>query len=82
VRELVIIDERGSSSANEWESMMIETCTARLRDAASLTLSPGFLLDRFLDWVEQASAVMIPVHVKALALSKIPGETRPGPIGD
>jgi hypothetical protein len=46
-----------------------------------LTLSPGCLIDRFLDWVEDLSAVMLPVHVNALAVSEVPIETRRGPFG-
>ncbi len=54
---------------------MMKTHTVRLWDAALLTLSPGCLIDRFLDWIEDMTAVMMPVHVK------VPAETRRGPFG-
>ncbi len=50
-------------------------------DTALLTLSPGCLIDRFLDWIEDMTAVMMPVHVNVLAVSKVPAETRRGPFG-
>jgi hypothetical protein len=78
MRELSIIDERGSSSRNEWGSMM-NTHAIRLWGAALLTLSPGCLIDRFLDWVEDMSAVLLPAHVNTLAVREVPIETRRGP---
>lgn len=58
---------------------MMKTHTVRLWDAALLAMSPGCLIDRFLDWIEDMTAVMMPVHVNALAVSKVPAETRRGP---
>jgi hypothetical protein len=46
-----------------------------------MTLSPECLIDRFLDWVEDISAVILPVHVNALAVGEVPIETRRGPFG-
>jgi len=61
---------------------MMNTHAIRRWGAALLTLSPGCLIDRFLDWVEDLSAVLLPVHVNALAVRKVPIETRRGPSGD
>jgi hypothetical protein len=60
---------------------MMKTHTVRLWGAALLTLSPVRLIDRFLDWIEDISAVILPVHVNALAVSELPIETRRGPFG-
>jgi hypothetical protein len=51
----------------------------RKRGAALLTLGPGCLIDRFLDWVEDISAVLLPVHVNALAVSEVPTDARRDP---
>jgi hypothetical protein len=58
---------------------MMKTYTVRLRDAALLTLSPGCLIDRFLDWVEDIGAVILPAHVNALAVSEVPTDARLDP---
>ena len=61
---------------------MMNTHAVQRWGAALLALSPGCLIDRFLDWIEDLSAVMMPVQVEALAVSKVPAEMRRGPFDD
>ena len=54
--------------------MMIKTAV-QVWDAA-LAMSPGDLIDKFLDWVEELSNTMVVARSDALALIKIRSETQ------
>ena len=43
------MNERGS---------MVNQIVEQMRDAARLMLSPGCLIDKFLDWIEELSGVL------------------------
>jgi len=43
------------------------TRTAKQMWGAAVATSPGYLIDKFLDWIEELSLSMEPAHVKELA---------------
>jgi hypothetical protein len=51
---------------------MMNTHAEWLWDAALSTLRPSCLIDRFLDWIEDVSAAMLPVQVNGLAVREVP----------
>jgi hypothetical protein len=51
------VDGRGRSSSKEG-SMIVRTAEAAW-GTACLMLSPGYLIDRFLDWLEEVSGVLM-----------------------
>lgn len=56
---------------------MMNQTAKRMWDAGLSTLSPGCLIDRFLDWVEQlGNAMMVPAQADNLSLHEIRAETR------
>jgi hypothetical protein len=61
----VIIDCEGSSSSNE-RGLMISKTAEQMWGVALLTLSPGYLIDKFLDWVEEFRGTMLPAYVDRL----------------
>jgi hypothetical protein len=44
--------------------MMIKT--AERMWGAALLMSPGYLIDKFLDWIEELSEAMVPARVEEL----------------
>jgi hypothetical protein len=52
--------------------MMIET-TMRMWCAA-LAMSPGTLIDKFLDWIEEVSVAMVPARTDGLACTAVRSE--------
>jgi hypothetical protein len=55
---------------------MMNQTAERMRDAGLLMLSPGCLVDRFLDWVEQlGGAIMVPARAANLSCQEIRIET-------
>jgi hypothetical protein len=55
----------GSSSSNERGSM-INQLAERMRVAA-LSMSPGHLIDKFLDWLEELRGAMALAEINSLA---------------
>ena len=46
---------------------MMNQTAVRMWDAGLSTLSPVYLVDRFLDWVEKLSAPIMPVEANGLS---------------
>ncbi len=56
---------------------MMNQTAKRMWDAGLSTLSLGFLIDRFLDWVEQlGAAMMMPARADDLSCVEVRIETR------
>lgn len=56
---------------------MMNQTAVRMWDAGLSTLSPGCLIDRFLDWVEQLGiAMMVPAPADNVSCREIRIETR------
>ena len=53
--------------------MMIKTAE-QMWDAALLMLSPGCLIDKFLDWIEELSVAMVPARTDGLACTAVRNE--------
>jgi hypothetical protein len=52
--------------------MMTEIAkTAKQICAAALATSPGYLIDKFLDWIEQLSVTMVPAQMDGLVCIEI-----------
>lgn len=43
---------------------------------AALAMSPGYLIDRFLDWMEELSITMVPAQADRLACIEVRTEAR------
>ena len=51
------------------------TKTAEQIWGAALLLSPGYVIDKFLDWLEEMNVAMVPAQVGGLAKREVRAET-------
>jgi hypothetical protein len=49
---------------------MMTRWAEQMRDAA-VALSAGYLIDKFLDWLEELSVALVPAHVGELARAEV-----------
>ena len=59
---------------------MIGKTAERIWGAALLMLNPGELVDKFLDWVEDLSATMVPAQVCVIANNETRSEALLDPL--
>jgi hypothetical protein len=60
--------------------MMIEL-VEQLWGAAQLMLNPGYVIDKFLDWIEELGGPMMPTRFDGLVCRKVRTHERPGSFG-
>jgi len=63
------LDERGSSFSNERGSMM--NLLAERIWVAAVSMSPGHLVDKFLDWLKELRGAMALAEIDRLACNEV-----------
>jgi hypothetical protein len=51
--------------------MMIKTALQAIQRRTALATTPGYLVDKFLDWMDELSITMMPVRVDGLACIEV-----------